>query len=356
MAKVDFFKRFVTDLGESDVTLASDGTSAAEFTGFIDTGSYILNASLSGSIYGGFPNNKAIVFAGDPAVGKTYFALSIASAFLKQDDRARVVYFDTESAVTNDMLVSRGIDPSRVIKAEPDSIERFRTVALKILDSYIKLTADEQFPLLVVLDSLSALPSGKEVGDMTEGKDTKDMTKAGLLKGAFRVLRLKLAKAKVPMIITSHTYAVIGAYIPTKEMAGGSGAKYAADTIVYLSKKKERDADKHVVGNIVVARMAKSRLTKEETVVDTRILFDGGLDRYYGLLEHAEAAKLVKKVGNKYEFPDGTKAFENAILGNPQKFFTDDVLKKLDEYLKGAFCYTNDDLVPVDTEDTEDEA
>jgi len=349
----DLFKKFVLDLGDEDTSVAADGVSSAEFTGYIDTGSYTLNAAVSGSLFRGFPNNKAIIFAGDPATGKTFFTLGIIKAFLDSDPEARVFYFDTESAVTNEMLAARGIDPARIAKSEPDTLEKFRHVCMKLLDKYAEMPEEKRFPMLIVLDSLSALPSAKEVADITEGKETKDMTKAPVIKGTFRVLRLKMAKVQVPMIVTNHVYAVIGAYVPTKEMAGGSGAKYAADTIVLLSKSKDKDADKNVTGNIIKCKMAKSRLSREETKVETRIRFDGGLDRYYGLLEIAEAAGLVKKVANKYEFPDG-KAFEKQILAHPEKFFTDEFLKKLDEYVRREFQYSAGVAAEV-VEDTDDE-
>ena len=350
-----FFKTFIHDLGDPDTTVASDGLSSSEFTGYIDTGSYILNAAISGSLYGGIPNNKAVVFAGDPATGKTFFALGVVKSFLTDNKDGHVFYFDTESAVTNEMLTARGIDTTRIAKSEPDSIEKFRHVAYKTLDAYMQLPEDKRFPMLMVLDSLSALPSKKETEDMATEKNVRDMSKATLIKAAFRVLRLKLAKAKVPLIVTNHVYAVIGSYFPTKEMAGGQGAKYAADIIVFLSKKKDRDSDKSIVGNIVKARMMKSRLTKEETTVETRILFDGGLDRYYGLLAMATAQGCVKKVSTRYEFPDGTKAFEKAIVRNPEKYFTKDVLDDIEIYIKDHFLYgstggqiTDDELEPDD--------
>jgi RecA/RadA recombinase len=336
----DFFKKFVKDLGDSDTNLASEGLAASEFTGYIDSGSFILNAAVSGSIYGGIPNNKAIVFAGDPATGKTFFALGVVKNFLATDKNARVFYYDTESSVTNEMMTSRGIDITRVAKSEPNSLEDFRNKCSKLLDMYAAIPAAERFPLLIVLDSLSQLPSKKEIGDVAEEKDTRDMTKPGIIKGTFRVLRLKMAKVAVPMVVTNHVYASIGAYVPTKEIAGGSGAQYAADTIVMLSKKKEKDADNEVIGNVIHINMKKSRLAKENTKVDTRILYSGGLDRYYGLLEHAEAAGIVKKEGNKYVFPDGRKAFEKQIMREPATFWTTDVLAALDTYIQKEFKYS----------------
>lgn len=342
-----FFKKFISDLGDSDTAIAADGTSSAEFGKFIDSGSYVLNAALCGDMFGGFPDNKALVLAGESTTGKTFFALSLVRNFLEQHPEGHVFYFDTESAITNQMFESRGIDPDRIAKSEPDSIEKFRTVAVRALDKYLEIPEDKRFPMLMVLDSLSALPSKKETEDITNEKDTRDMTKSQLIKGAFRVLRLKLAKAKVPLIVTAHTYAVIGAYVPTREMAGGGGTKYAADTIAFLSKSKDRDSDKNVIGNIVKVRMVKSRMTKEETVIETRILFDGGLDRYYGLLDYAQEAGIVSRVGNKYEFPNGTKAFENAVLTNPEKFFTQDILERMNTHMKERFLYTGEPTVDV---------
>lgn len=166
------------------------------------------------------------------------------------------------------------------------------------------------------------------------------MTKPGLIKGTFRVLRLAMSKVAVPMLVTNHVYASIGAYVPTKEIAGGSGAQYAADTIVLLSKKKEKDKDNEVIGSIIHAKMKKSRLSREETVVDTRILYEGGLDRYHGLLEYAEEGGIVKKEGQRYVFPDGSKAFATAIAKEPTKYWTAEVLKQLDVYLQPLFTYS----------------
>lgn len=338
MAK-DFFKTFVDGLGDPDTSIAADGTASSEFSGYIDTGSYVLNAALSGSIFGGMPNNKAIVFAGDPATGKTFFALGLVKQWLAENENGRVFYFDTESAVTNQMMESRGIDPRRVAKSEPDSIEGFRNIAVKLLDKYAEMDKAERFPLLLVLDSLSMLPSRKEMADVAEEKDTKDMTKPGVIKGTFRLIRLKLAKVQVPFIITNHVYAQIGAYVPSKTIAGGSGAQYASDTIVMLSKKQDKVGDE-IVGNIVHVHVKKSRLSRENTKVDVRILFDGGLDRYYGLLDYAQEAGLVKKVSTRFELPDGSKLFEKQIYANPERVFTQELLEKLDEAMKPQFTYS----------------
>ena len=152
------------------------------------------------------------------------------------------------------------------------------------------------------------------------------------------MLTLKLGQANIPLIVTNHTYDVIGSYVPTKEMGGGSGLKYAASTIIYLSKKKEK-SEKEVVGNIIKAKTAKSRLSKENQEVNIRLYYDErGLDKYYGLLELGELGGLWKNVAGRYEI-NGKKIYGKEILRNPTEYFTDDIMEKLDAIAKQQFSY-----------------
>ena len=190
--------------GIDNTNILADGGNSSEFTGTIDTGSYIMNAVLSGSLYGGVPNNKITAFAGESATGKTFFVLGVIKQFLEDNETGGIIYFDTEAAVTKDMMASRGIDVSRVSIAEPESIEDFRTSAVKMLTNYME--HKDAPPMMMVLDSLGQLSSAKELEDVESGKPARDMTKAQLLRGTFRVLSLKLAKAKVPLLVTNHVY------------------------------------------------------------------------------------------------------------------------------------------------------
>ena len=165
------------------------------------------------------------------------------------------------------------------------------------------------------------------------------MTRAQVVKSIFRILTLKLGKLKIPMIVTNHTYDVVGAYIPTKEMGGGSGLKYAASSIIYLGKKKDKDG-KEVIGNIIKAETHKSRLSKENKRVEVRLSFERGLDPYYGLLELGEKYEVFKRVGNRYEIGEA-KVYPKNIYENPEKYFTSEVMQALDECAKKEFSYGN---------------
>ena len=318
--------------------IVDDGVEAGDVSSFIDTGSHIFNALLSGSIHGGLPSNKITALAGESATGKTFFLMGIVKSFLDSDPNAGVIYFESESAITKQMIVDRGIDPKRMVMMPVTTVQQFRTQALRVLDMYLDKDESDRQPMFLCLDSLGMLSTTKEVEDTAEGKETRDMTRAQVLKAAFRVLTLKLGRAKVPMVVTNHTYDVVGSMFPTKEMGGGSGLKYAASSIVYLSKRKEKDGTE-VVGNIIHCKNHKSRLTKENKIVDVRLTYDKGLDRYYGLLELAEKYEVFKKSGPRFELPDGSKQYAKTILNDPDKFFTEDIMHKLALAAETEFKY-----------------
>jgi RecA/RadA recombinase len=332
---MDFLKDIVKEIGDDYTKLASD---IDETETYVDTGSYIFNALVSGSIFGGVSGNKITAIAGESSTGKTFFSLAVVKNFLDTNSDGYCLYFDTEAAITKSLVESRGIDTSRLVVVNVVTIEEFRTKALKAVDLYLKKPVEERKPCMFVLDSLGMLSTEKEITDALNDKQVRDMTKSQLVKGAFRMLTLKLGQANVPLIVTNHTYDVIGAYVPTKEMGGGSGLKYAASTIIYLSKKKEKDGTE-VVGNIIKAKTAKSRLSKENKDVEVRLYYDErGLDRYYGLLELGELGGLWKNVAGRYEI-DGKKIYGKQILANPEEYFTEEVMQKLDAIAREEFSY-----------------
>lgn len=332
---MNFLNDIVKEIGDDYTKLASE---IDETETYVDTGSYIFNALVSGSIFGGVSGNKITAIAGESSTGKTFFSLAVVKNFLDTNPDGYCLYFDTEAAITKSLLESRGVDTSRLVVVNVVTVEEFRTKALKAVDLYMKKPESERSPCIFVLDSLGMLSTTKEITDALNEKEVRDMTKSQLIKGAFRMLTLKLGQANVPLLVTNHTYDVIGAYVPTKEMGGGSGLKYAASTIIYLSKKKEKDGTE-VVGNLIKAKTAKSRLSKENKDVEIRLFYDErGLDRYYGLLELGEIGGLWKNVAGRYEM-DGKKIYAKQILKEPEVYFTEEVMQQLDEIARKEFSY-----------------
>ena len=348
----NFLKSILKDSGNEHASLAVDGLES-DVSGFVDTGSYSFNALLSGTIYGGMPDNKILGIAGESATGKTYFALGIARKFLEEKKDGAILYFDTEQAVTSDMINDRGLDPKRVAVFPVATVEQFRHQMLQILDSYGKMKEEDRKPILVVLDSLGMLSTSKEMNDGLEGKEVRDMTRSQIIKSVFRTVTLKLGKYNIPLIVTNHTYDVIGAYVPTKEMGGGTGLKYAASTIVYLSKKKEK-VDNEVIGNIIHCKLYKGRLTRENKMIDTLLTFDKGLDKHYGLVPLAIKHGVFKKSSTKIELPDGKSVFESQINKNPEKYYTEEILKAIDAAASKEFKYGMEEVEDDGAEKTAD--
>ena len=335
---MNFLSDIVKEIDNEYAGLVSDGVAAGDTAAYIDTGSYIFNALVSGSIYGGIPSNKITALAGESSTGKTFYCLGIVKHFLDMDPDAGVIYFESESAISRDMIESRNIDSKRMVIVPVTTVQEFRQQAIKIIDKYLQMPEESRQPMMFVLDSLGMLSTSKEIEDTEAGKETRDMTRAQVVKSIFRVLTLKLGKANVPMIVTNHTYDVVGAYVPTKEMGGGSGLKYAASTIIYLSKKKEKDG-KEVIGNIIKAKTAKSRLSKENSEVETRLYYDDrGLDRYYGLLELGEKYGVFQRVGNRIKVGESS-VYPKYILADPENYFTPEVMVRLDKAAEQEFSY-----------------
>lgn len=335
---MSFLNSVIKEIGNEYASVVSDGVTSGDLAGWVDTGSYIFNALVSGSVYGGIPSNKVTALAGESSTGKTFFALSIVRSFLNANPTGNVIYFESESAISKDMMSDRAIDTDRVGLVPVVTVQEFRTQAMKIVSEYEKIKEADRPPLLMVLDSLGNLSTSKEMEDSAAGKETRDMTRAQVIKSIFRVLTLNLGRANIPLIVTNHTYEVVGAYVPTKEMGGGTGLKYAASNIIFLSKAKEKDGTE-IVGNIITATNKKSRFTKENSKVKTRLFYDErGLDRYFGLLELGDEYGVFERVGNRYKIGDKS-LYPKQILAEPEKYFTDEVMQALDEAAAKEFKY-----------------
>jgi RecA/RadA recombinase len=331
---MDFLKSVVKDFGAEYAAVAADIT---ENETFVDTGSYVLNALISGSIFGGISQNKISMLGAPQASGKTFIALSVVRNFLDKNPKGICLYFDTEHAITKKMLVERNLDVNRIAIIRLVTIEEFRQKALKAVDIYTKTPESERNPCIMVLDSLGNLSTNKEIGDTLAEKDTRDMTKAALVKGAFRMLTLKLGQANIPLIVNNHVYDTMVLY-GGKTMSGGSGALYSSSTILEISKSKEKEGTE-VTGVIMRFKTVKSRFSKENQTTEVRLYYDErGLDRYYGLIELAEEGGVIPRIGNRYEI-NGKKLARKTILDSPEEYFTQELLEQIDEYAKTKFLY-----------------
>lgn len=343
-------------LGNPNAATADAGISTDPIFEPIDTGSYILNAMLSGSIYGGIPANKVTALAGEQGVGKTFFALSTAKAFLDKYPDGIFTYLDTEASTTREMLADRIGHLDRIIVAPVVTVQEISTQLSNLLSHVQKVRKkDKKFRMLIVLDSMGNLSTTKELEDIDAGTGTKDMTRAQLLKGAFRALTVKFAMAQTPLLFTNHTYQGMGMFA-SKTMSGGGGPLFAASQIIFLTKKKISKGSgmkQEKVGNIINMTNFKARGTKEGAKAATRLFFDTGLDRYYGLLDIAKKHQ-VWPVKDGQCVINGDKVPGTEIEANPEKYFTPEVLTLIDEACKKEFLYGQGDDEAHDMFDDED--
>tara|TARA_Y100000004_G_C8952768_1_gene429363 strand:- start:514 stop:1626 length:1113 start_codon:yes stop_codon:yes gene_type:complete len=348
--EMSYLNDLVKVTGNEYASIVEEGVGTGDVTHFIDTGSYALNALVSGSLHGGFAGNKITAIAGEQATGKTFFLLGMVRNFLESNPNAGVLYFESESAISKLMIEQRGIDSSRMVIIPVTTIQEFRNQCIKIIDKHLEIPKEDRPPLVICLDSLGMLSTQKEVEDIAAGKDTRDMTRAQLIRGAFRVLTLKAGAAGIPIFMTNHTYEVVGAYVPTKEMGGGAGLKFAASNILFLTKKKFKDGTEQV-GNIVTCRNYKSRLTVENKKVESLITFNGGLSRWHGMIDFAINYGLWTMSGSRVDVGD-KKVYAKDIMKNPETYFTEDVMSKIEEKVAEEFKYGTLEPLPESNEET----
>lgn len=269
-----------------------DVNTFSEVPEYIDTGNYKLNACISGSLFKGYPVNRALEVAGDSGTGKTFLLLNGIKNFVNKG--YHVIFYDSENAVDNDLMVKFGIDTSKVRYEPVMSVENFRHMITFTVEKMIEIqrTGKEIPKLLFILDSVGNMPSEKEIRDAKDNNQKADMTRAKTLKSIFRIIINRLAEIKGTFLFSNHVY-VTQDFIPQPKAGGGTGPVYAASTILFLSKAKLKDGTKDAKGRktqngiVVTAKPNKNRFVKP-VAIKFHIDFNKGMNPYVGLEEYLE--------------------------------------------------------------------
>lgn len=258
--------------------------SFSEVDEWIPTGNYLLNAQISGSLFGGVANSRSFGVMGDPGTGKSFFCLNVVRE--AQKIGYDVIYCDTEGAIDKGTAKNFGIDLEKIRYQPIQTVSQFQTFVANVLSLVKKSKETGQNPkILLVLDSLGMLSTDKELRDAIEGKNAADMgAKAKELRKLFRVITLDLTAAKIPLICTNHVYAG-GGYVPTKESSGGDGPIFAMSVVAFLSKAQLKDGSGTKTGIVVTSTLKKSRFTVPEQV-KFHISFAHGMNPYVGLQDY----------------------------------------------------------------------
>ena len=348
---------------------------------YIPTGNYVLNAQLSGSLFGGIPNTRSVALSGESGAGKSFLCLNIAREAQKMG--YYIIYCDSESAIDEIIARKFGLDPEKIRYQPVNTIKTLKNFCANLYDQ-LKEKKDKGYEtpkIMMIVDSIGNLATEKERNDALAGSDKKDMTRAGDIRSLFRIITTDLAELKIPLVFTNHSYTSVGAYVPTQIMSGGGGAIYAASMILMLSKanlkENNKDAEKAGMtktGVLVTSKPSKNRFAKP-IPVKFHISFYNGMNPYVGLEKYVswdtvgigpgkleeiiEEMTILDKEGNpvikrgkpvvektstgEFEYvPDDSvnpKTFAVKHLGKTIKagqlftpdVFTDEILKQIDD-------------------------
>lgn len=353
---------------------------------YIPTGNYLLNAQMSGSVFGGYPNTRSIGIAGDSGAGKTFLCLNAVRELQKKG--YFVFYIDTEGAIDRSDYTKFGVDLDKLKYLRMGLIS---DVKFFINDFIETMKENPGLKAAVFVDSVGMLDTDKSKRDMDAGKNAADMgLRSKELRAMFKSFTLDLSNLKVPFIFTNHTYASMDQYTP-KGMSGGGGPEFSASIILMLSKGTLRDEAKTTTGIIVRSKTRKNRLAKPIDI-EFHISFHKGMNPYVGLEQFVswencgvgrgkkltdkeysklkpaeqELCSLFEVEGENFYFMPGklAKNYINRHNGDEipvkeffsSRLFTDAVLKELDEnIIKPTFKFpeTSDEINSLENDELE---
>lgn len=249
-----------------------------------------VNIALSGSIDGGLTPGLTM-FAGPSKHFKTAFALLMAAAYQKKYPDAAILFYDSEFGTPQSYFEAFGINKENVLHTPITDVEQLKHDIMSQLQAIEK--GDR---VIIILDSIGNLASKKEVEDAIEGKSVADMSRAKQIKSLFRMVTPHLTLKDIPMIVVNHTYKEIGMY-PKDIVGGGTGSYYSADTIWILGRQQDKDGTE-IVGYNFIINVEKSRYVREKSKIPVTVSFDGGINKWSGLLDIALEGNFVSKPSN----------------------------------------------------------
>jgi len=250
----------------------------------------MINVALSGSIDGGLTPGLTVL-AGPSKHFKTSFALLMAGAYMKKYPDAIMLFYDSEFGSPQSYFESFGIDVERVLHTPITNVEELK---FDLIGQLEEISRDDK--VIVVIDSIGNLASKKELDDAINEKSVADMSRAKALKGLFRMSTPYLTMKDIPMLAVNHTYQEIGLF-PKAIVSGGTGIYYSADTIWILGRRQNKKGTE-VTGYDFVINVEKSRFVKEKSKVPVTVTWEGGVEKYSGLLEVGLAGGYVQKPSN----------------------------------------------------------
>jgi RecA/RadA recombinase len=312
----------------------------------------MLNVALSGRLDGGLVSGLTVL-AGPSKHFKTSFALKMASAYLKSDPEAIMLFYDSEFGSPQSYFETFGIDLDRVLHTPITNVEELKFDLISQLEAMEKTDK-----VIIVIDSIGNLASKKELEDAINEKSVADMSRAKALKGLFRMSTPYLTMKNIPLLAINHTYKEIGLF-PKDVVGGGTGIYYSADNIWILGRRQNKTGTE-ITGYDFIVNVEKSRYVKEKSKIPISVSWDGGIERFSGLLDVALAGGFVVKPSNGwYQRVDtetgeaiGSKVREKDTLNEE---FWSDLLnnEKFKTFMQNQYSIDRKSEVEIDFEGVE---
>jgi len=310
----------------------------------------MINVALSGSIDGGLASGLTVL-AGPSKHFKTSFALLMAAAYLKKHDDAVLMFYDSEFGSPQSYFESFGIDTSRVLHTPVTNIEELKFDIVHQLNEI-----DRKDKVIVVIDSVGNIASKKEVEDAENMKSVADMTRAKALKGLFRMITPTLTLKDIPLLAINHTYMEQGMF-PKAVVSGGTGVMYSADNVWIIGRQQEKDGTE-IKGYHFVVNVEKSRFVKEKSKIPISVSWEGGIQKWSGLLNVAIDGGYVVKPKNGW-YQAKNPASQEELSGNVrakqtlEKAFWTPVFEKTDfaSFIEKKFKIGTVEMVTEEVED-----
>lgn len=307
----------------------------------------MLNVALSGKLDGGLVSGLTVL-AGPSKHFKTSFALKIAAAYLQSDPEAIMLFYDSEFGSPQSYFETFGIDLDRVLHTPITNVEELKFDLINQLEAM-----EKKDKVIIVIDSIGNLASKKELEDAINEKSVADMSRAKALKGLFRMSTPYLTMKNIPLLAINHTYKEIGLF-PKDIVGGGTGIYYSADNIWILGRRQNKTGTE-VTGYDFIINVEKSRYVKEKSKIPISVSWDGGIERFSGLLDVGLASgHIIKPSNGWYQKVDtdtgeviGSKVREKDTL--TEEFWKDILAnEKFNEFMESQYCIGKKTVVDMD--------
>ena len=301
----------------------------------------MVNVALSGSISGGITPGMTVL-AGPSKHFKTSFALLMASAYLKEKKDGVILFYDSEFGSPQSYFEEFDVDTARVLHTPVANVEELK---FDLVNQLEQLTREDN--VMIVIDSIGNLASKKELEDALNEKSVADMSRAKALKGLFRMVTPYLTMKNVPLIAVNHTYKEIGLF-PKDVVGGGTGIYYSADNIWILGRQQDKQGTE-IKGYHFVINVDKSRYVKEKSKIPISVSWEGGVQRYSGLLDVALAGGYVVKPSNGWYSVNGDEK-KVRQADTLQKEFWTPIFEETDfaDFIKKQYSIGHEEQVSMD--------